>query len=586
MPDVGIALMVILHSRRMIYIHLHKTGGETIENTLAQIEQPGDVILDANHPDVSRMYDEQFGLTKHSSALEVVHSLGTDVWNNCITWTTVRNPYERMASFYSYLAAITEPELALIGYPLSASPEAQQSWIDSPNYPMRDQWAFAGVRAYLATRASRTPFSDFLRHPLLATHEPAYLSQFSRLCNADGNALLVSRAVKIESLTGLWPQICRDMDLPPIELQNRNKTPARWRYTVTDLFSHRADVELVNTIYADDFRWLGYEMMATNPVPGVYAVPDHQQQIGRRLLAARCSTQPPGRCDVTNVTEYPKASAKDLTGRFREIVADPINLLIERDHRAGLVEGGLVWLHNGVRVPIEGQDSYYGEFSKILVINRGVHEPLEEYVFQEVLRKMPNTPCMLELGSYWAHYSMWMKCQYPEAQVIMVESVPENLEVGRRNFARHGYNGTFIRALVGKGQFEVDGWLRGSGCPRINILHVDIQGSELEMMQGCADAFGHDLIDIAFISTHGQTIHDAVASKLTASGMRIEISSGFDLDTTSFDGFLFAVRTGLPPLFPGFKVLGRCDLMHVSPAEVVSYLATVTRSAVSASASL
>jgi hypothetical protein len=31
-----------------------------------------------------------------------------------------------------------------------------------------------------------------------------------------------------------------------------------------------------------------------------------------------------------------------------------------------------------------------------------VHEPLEEYVFQEVLRTMPEAPMMLELGAYWA----------------------------------------------------------------------------------------------------------------------------------------------------------------------------------------
>lgn len=66
-----------------------------------------------------------------------------------------------------------------------------------------------------------------------------------------------------------------------------------------------------------------------------------------------------------------KSADDDFAGRFREVVSDPLNLLIERDPSAGLVEDGLVWLHNGNRVPIEGAGSYYGRFSELLIINRG-----------------------------------------------------------------------------------------------------------------------------------------------------------------------------------------------------------------------
>jgi hypothetical protein len=95
-----------------------------------------------------------------------------------------------------------------------------------------------------------------------------------------------------------------------------------------------------------------------------------------------------------------KASADDFLGRFREIVSDPINLLIERVPMAGVVQGNVVILHNGNQVPLSGDGSYYGDFSHILVINRGVHEPLEEYVFQEMLKQLDDRPLMLELGAY------------------------------------------------------------------------------------------------------------------------------------------------------------------------------------------
>jgi len=269
-----------------------------------------------------------------------------------------------------------------------------------------------------------------------------------------------------------------------------------------------------------------------------------------------------------------KAADADLLGRFREIVSDPINILIERVPRAGMVEDGLVWLHNGNRVPVVGRNAYYGQFSDVLVINRGVHEPLEEYVFQETLRVMPDEPLMLELGAYWGHYSMWMKRQRPRSQVFMVEPEARHLRAGRDNFKRHGYDGTFIRALVSSGHFEVDRFMSERSFPRLSVLHSDIQGFEVDMLNGAAESFARGLIDYTFVSTHSQGLHEAVLTKLSEAGMRIEVSSGFDFETTSCDGFIFASRTALPPVFPAFNPVGRIDIMECSCAELVSYLAS------------
>jgi hypothetical protein len=270
-----------------------------------------------------------------------------------------------------------------------------------------------------------------------------------------------------------------------------------------------------------------------------------------------------------------KAPERDLLGRFREIVSDPLNLLIERHPRAGMVEHGLVWLHNGNRVPAEGEHAYYGHFSDVLVFNRGVHEPLEEYVFQEVLRIMPEEPTMLELGAYWAHYSMWMKIRRPRTRIFMVEPDAKRLETGRMNFARNGYEGSFVQASVGKGQFEVDRFVSEQGHPRLNILHSDIQGFELEMLEGAADSFRSGLIDHVFVSTHSQSLHDKVEAKLNAVGMRVEVSSEFDFGTTSNDGFVFASRPALAPVFPGFSPLGRRDILLSNPEKLVSYVTSL-----------
>jgi hypothetical protein len=84
-----------------------------------------------------------------------------------------------------------------------------------------------------------------------------------------------------------------------------------------------------------------------------------------------------------------KADPLDYIGRYREIISDPVNILINRVRNAGYVnEDNTISLHNGNKVVFVGELSYYDDYSNILILNRGVHEPLEEFCFQEVLRNI------------------------------------------------------------------------------------------------------------------------------------------------------------------------------------------------------
>jgi hypothetical protein len=271
-----------------------------------------------------------------------------------------------------------------------------------------------------------------------------------------------------------------------------------------------------------------------------------------------------------------KSSASDFLGRFREIVSDPLNLLIRRDALAGVIEGGNVVLHNGLRVPASGPEAYYDSFSDILVINRGVHEPIEEFVFQEVLARLPSTPRMLELGAYWGHYSMWLKSQRPGASVLLVEPEAANLEVGRRNFERNGLTGQFLQAFVGRGHFSVDEHLGANPSERLTILHADIQGFELEMLEDCQASLASRSIDYLFVSTHTQQLHKGVCDELTRQGYRVEISSDFDDETTSYDGFVFASCPTLAPVFEGIAPLSRNQIVECRPGELVAYLSRIS----------
>lgn len=279
----------------------------------------------------------------------------------------------------------------------------------------------------------------------------------------------------------------------------------------------------------------------------------------------------------------PKANHDDVLGRFREIISDPLNLLIRRVETAGTVIDGHVVLHNGHVVPARGEFSYYDDFSDILVLNRGVHEPVEEFAFQSMLAHLPQRPVMLELGAMWAHYSMWMLQARPLGRTFMVEPDSIGLEAGKRNFARNGYAGTFEQGFVRDGQVTVDDFMARHGISQLTVLHSDIQGFEVQMLEGAKRAFTDRRIDYAFVSTHGEPRHQTVLATLAGFGYRIEANSDFANDTTCHDGLVVAVRPDLPRFLPDLPLLGRSAINTSTPEVLIDYLGRVSSAEIDAS---
>lgn len=266
--------------------------------------------------------------------------------------------------------------------------------------------------------------------------------------------------------------------------------------------------------------------------------------------------------------------AASQLGRFREILSDPLSVLIQRDRNAGrLIRGGFVVLHNGNLVPFRGRGSYYGEFSDILVINRGVHEPLEEFCFQRVLRRLgkPN-PTMVEVGAYWAHYSMWLKTCCAQARCIMAEPNNLNLRCGRANFERNKLRGEFFQEGVPSAGPWLPDLLKRCGLVGVDILHADVQGAELALLLGATELLQAGVIGHVFISTHSDALHQECTALLAAVNYRVEVSSDLGSQTTSSDGFIYASNARIPPLFHGFTPLGREQLRLSQPADFAAYL--------------
>jgi hypothetical protein len=253
-------------------------------------------------------------------------------------------------------------------------------------------------------------------------------------------------------------------------------------------------------------------------------------------------------------------AAEDWGPRIRDAAASPDNAFIPRHANAGKIVDGQMIMHNGLRV---GELSYSGPGNrKLMATNRGVHEPQEERVFQETLKWMPEGAMMLELGSYWAFYSMWFYQVVPGAVCYCVEPAPENLEMGRKNFALNfgpsPARVTIERAYVGSAPghgsdgvpiISVDSFMETHGIPHLHILHADTQGWELEVLKGASKALAARQLDYIFLSTHGNQLHYKCLRELRRRNFAILADIDF-LETYSFDGLIVARRAELAGLDP------------------------------------
>jgi hypothetical protein len=246
--------------------------------------------------------------------------------------------------------------------------------------------------------------------------------------------------------------------------------------------------------------------------------------------------------------------------RHERIIFDPANQDIPRVKEAGQIgvdsEGReYVYIHNGLKV-LMGKHAYHGEFADILTTNRGCHEPQEEKVFQEVLGAIQHeSPVMIELGSYWAFYSLWFK-HVTHGEVYLCEPMKHALDIGKDNLEFNGMTGHYYQGYIDTpglleehtstwgSKIRIDQFLQDHKIDQLTILHSDIQGAELDMLKSAEQSLKSRKIDYVFISTHTNELHTECSNELLAHGYVIIASANMD-ESFCWDGILVAKRPGL-----------------------------------------
>ena len=189
-------------------------------------------------------------------------------------------------------------------------------------------------------------------------------------------------------------------------------------------------------------------------------------------------------------------------------------------------DGSVQVMHNGVLIE---EGCYHGAWmTEVIRRLRGHHEPQEEAVFHAAVERLSQERrflTMVELGSFWSYYALWMRRAVPDTTCILVEPDPESLEVGKRNFVLNGEEGRFVHGMIGPLDGDVadfvcesdgvarrtpvvtvDGLLLREGLERIDLLLCDAQGAETEMLAGAREAMDQRRIRFLVLSTHHHRI--------------------------------------------------------------------------------
>lgn len=221
-------------------------------------------------------------------------------------------------------------------------------------------------------------------------------------------------------------------------------------------------------------------------------------------------------------------------------------------------------MHNGINVVAGG---YHGDWMAHIIRSlRGHHEPQEELMFHHLLRACRHNSTFVELGAFWAYYSLWYLAEIPGSKAICIEPDPHNKSIGEQNIQLNGmvdrvtYKAGFAggqsqkqatmhvesqSAPVTLPVFDMNSILEFAGPDVIEILHMDIQGAELDFLQSIKSAIDQHRLRFVVVSTHHSSIsgstttHDDCLASIRSLGGQVLCEHNVQ-ESFSGDGLIVA----------------------------------------------
>jgi hypothetical protein len=93
---------MISFRKRFLFVHVPRTGGNSIQSILKTYSEDEVVTLRGEQDGIERfgLRNPKYKLKKHSTLAEYRAALGEEQFRNLYKFTCVRNPWDRMISYY------------------------------------------------------------------------------------------------------------------------------------------------------------------------------------------------------------------------------------------------------------------------------------------------------------------------------------------------------------------------------------------------------------------------------------------------------------------------------------------------------
>ncbi|MFW6026019.1 MAG: sulfotransferase family 2 domain-containing protein [Candidatus Woesearchaeota archaeon] len=202
--------MLISHKHKFIFIHIPKTGGTSVRNTLNPF---CNTVKDLNDSETNKTK------TKHIKARELKKLLPKETWNKYFKFAFVRNPWDRITSIYKFNIEHQQP-----GY---------------KDYKEKD-------------------FASFLE--MIYQGKKVHISEPQKdyVCDEKGN-LIVDFVGHFENLDKDFKYICKKLGIrKKLKLLN----PSNHEYYKK--MYNKTTKKMVNSLFKEDIEFFNYNFNQTN----------------------------------------------------------------------------------------------------------------------------------------------------------------------------------------------------------------------------------------------------------------------------------------------------------------------------------